>query len=425
MKRVSLFLVALLVVAATGSIAERRAAAKGPVPEVTHASAVLALVGGETGRPKLVWLNPLTLKRVGPTVAKLSGDVFSPVLSPTGGRVAVGGAGTGIRIANVSSAKLSPPIARRGAAWDIAPIAWPDDGRVIALEWHDQLPRLALVVVDPAARRVLKRTVLDGYVCLDAAGGDVVLVAGPPDGIGPARVLVIDRSGTVRSVVLARIGAGNVQEGSGEDPTYRTASPGVAVDPDGHRAFVVGEGTLLAEIDLDTLAVSYRDLAPTKIRHSRLEPAVEAKNLVGWSRHAVWLGGGLLATAGTDYDALRSTPVGADVIDVEGGAVRTLEPSASLTLSDQGIVLAGGGGQDGQAGTDAGIGVSAFAPDGTRLWHALGSEPVWWVQASGGYAYVAGPDPYPATVRVIDLATGAVRTLHSHMPVFVTRHVEG
>jgi hypothetical protein len=33
---------------------------------------------------------------------------------------------------------------------------------------------------------------------------------------------------------------------------------------------------------------------------------------------------------------------------------------------------------------------------------------------------VPGPDAYPATVRVVDLATGAVRTVRGEMPYFVT-----
>ena len=67
-----------------------------------------------------------------------------------------------------------------------------------------------------------------------------------------------------------------------------------------------------------------------------------------------------------------------------------------------------------------GMGVAAYTLDGDKLWHVLDGEPVGWLQAAGGYAYVARPGVYPQRVRVIDLADGSVRTLRGQLPLFVT-----
>jgi len=426
MKRAILLLLALLLAGAPASVGERGASAKGPLPEVAYASAVLALVDGEIEQPKLVWLNPRTLKRVGREAVRLSGDAHSPVLSPTGGRVAIGGV-DGIRIADVYRMKVLSRLARRGASWTVSPIAWPDARRLFAVEWNDRLQTEAdLVTVDPTARRVLRRTSLGRYAgSVAAVGGSYVVAVGRPSaGIGPARMLVIDQNGGLRSVVLDRISAGGEQEGPEDDPSFRTASPGLTVDPITRRAYVVGQAPLVAEVDLDSLGVTYRELsrpAPFFARlRNWLEPMARAKSLAGWSRQMVWLGDGLLAAAGEEYDEPRTTPAGLELIDVRTGTMRRLEPRASFAQVAGGVLLAGGARRDGATEAESGMGLSAYALDGEPVWHALGDEPVWWAQAAGGYAFVAGPDAYPPTVRVIDLRTGAVRTVRGQMPFFVT-----
>jgi hypothetical protein len=68
------------------------------------------------------------------------------------------------------------------------------------------------------------------------------------------------------------------------------------------------------------------------------------------------------------------------------------------------------------------MGVSAYSTAGGKLWHALDEEPVWWLDAAGGYVYVPGPGDDPSTVRVIDLADGTlVREVKREMPAFLVR----
>jgi hypothetical protein len=410
MKRIAL-LVAVLSAAVAGSAGPQVAAAKEPA--VAHSTAVLAVVGGQISQPKVVWLNPRTLEQLKRGVVRL-GDAESTVLSPNGRRMAVGGSAFGVRVVDVSRMKLLSKGTGRRLGWSIDPISWPTSGRLLALEWHQRLPGNRLVVIDPVARRVLRRTPVEPLSCWEVAGRDLVAISSSPESIGPARVLVIDPNGAMRSVALDRIPAGGRMEGSEEDPTYRLASPGLAVDPVGRRAYVPGQAPLLAEIDLDSLTVTYRELASSR------SLAARTKVVTGWTREAAWLGDGRIAVAGAEYDGLRSTPSGLVVIDVGSGTVRTVEPRSSVSLASRGIVLAAGGTYDGQTEVESGMGITAFAPDGEQFWHALGDQAVWWAQAAGGYAYVAGPDAYPPTVRVIDLANGAVWTARGQLPLFVT-----
>jgi hypothetical protein len=259
------------------------------------------------------------------------------------------------------------------------------------------------------------------------AGNGVVAVGGRTDTIGPAQLLVVDQDGVTKSVQLDRIRAGGRAEAgvSEEEPTYRVASPGLAVDAAIRRAYVVGERGLVAEIDLATLAVTYREVwRPASLLRrflDWLQPAAHAKLMNGWTRQAVSLGAGKLAVAGSDYDGLAGHPSsGLELFDLESGIRRPLNTGSSYAQAAGGVLLAGGGSYDGRTQVSSGVGLTAYTYDGQKLWHALGDEPVWWFQVTGGYAYVAGPDAYPATVRVIDLADGSVRTLRGQLPMFVT-----
>ena len=51
------------------------------------------------------------------------------------------------------------------------------------------------------------------------------------DGIGPASLIVVDRNGVTRKVVLERISAGEEQAGTQEEPVYGMAWPAIAADP--------------------------------------------------------------------------------------------------------------------------------------------------------------------------------------------------
>jgi hypothetical protein len=404
MKRIALLL-AGLVVAAAGSDGQPVALAKEPA--VVHATAALAVVGGEIQQPKLVWLNPQTLKQLKRGVVKLPG-AFSVVISPSGARAAAGSNGAGLQIVNVKRMKLVGRVAAR-PGWSVHPISWPTANRVLALEWNDRLGQ-RLLVADPVSRRAVKRIPFDGYSTWARAGTGVVAVGRRGEGIGPASLLVVDRNGGTRVVDLERIFAGGEQTGSEDEPDYRTASPGLAVDPTVGHVYVAGQAGLVADVDLDTLAFSYRDVR---------RPAAPAKIVTGWHRQAVALGDGRLAVAGSNYDRSRRDPAGLQLVDMQAGTMRELETRASYTLVASGRLLVAGDASEGD-GEWTGMGVAAYTLAGDKLWHVLDGQPIGWLQAAGGYAYVVGPESYPQTVRVIDLADGSVGTVRGQLPMFVT-----
>jgi hypothetical protein len=419
MKRVAALLTVLLAALVAGSVGEPVAFAK--EQPVFHATAALAVVGSEIEQPKLVWIDPQTLKRLKRGSVSLPG-ASSVIMSPSRTRVAAGSAGRGLQIVDVTPLKLLRRVATR-PGWSVHPITWPTATRLLALEWNDRSSRQAFVVVDPVSRRVVRRVAVDGYSSWQAAGRDVVLLGRPGDGIGPASLVVVDREGNARTVLLERIQAGGQQEGTDEEPTWRTASPGLAVDPAIGHAYVVGQEALVAAVDLATLAVTYHEPARPRSMLGRfldwLQPAAHGKIVNGWHRQAVSLGGGKLAVSGSDYDRTRRSPAGLELVDVRAATMRRLEGRASYTMVASGMLLVGGDASSGD-GDWTGMGLAAYTLEGDKLWHVLEGEPVSWLQSVGGYAYVVGEEAYPQTVRVVDLADGSVRTVRGQLPMFVS-----
>jgi hypothetical protein len=308
--------------------------------------------------------------------------------------------------------KLIPGAIAKRSGWTVSPYSWPSDRRLIALEWSDRLGQ-RLTIADPATRRVIARIAVDGYSIWERTASGVIGLGRVDDGIGPASLIVVDQSGVTRKVPLERITAGGEQIGTEEEPVHRMSWPAIAIDPEGRFAYVIGKASLLAQVDLESLTVTYRELtAPRSLAASR-------KMATGWYRQAVSLSNGQLAVAGVEYDGLRSQPAGLELVDVKAGTVRRLEARVSNVLKASGRLLVAGASSNGD-GTWKGMGLAGYTLEGDKLWHALDGAPVSWVQTAGGYAYVVGDEGYPSTVRVIDLADGSVRVLRGQMPFFVT-----
>jgi hypothetical protein len=187
--------------------------------------------------------------------------------------------------------------------------------------------------------------------------------------------------------------------------------PGLAIDRDGRRAFVVAPG-LVAEVDLRTLAVSYHSLRPARSLLGRvrrwLDPEAQAKDVSGPVRSAQWLGDGRLAVTGADEDGRRVRAAGLALVDTRGWSARTIDPSASDVRVADGLLLAGGGT----------LGLAAYAFDGSEAFHLFAGRQAWVSQVHAGRAYVGvgGED----AVRVVDLATGREIGRRSAPPWLVT-----
>jgi hypothetical protein len=89
-----------------------------------------------------------------------------------------------------------------------------------------------------------------------AVGGRVVFLLATPQTIGPVRLGVAGIDGTVRTVLLGRLSGGTELPPDVATGVVTVASPALAVEPTGRRAAVVGAAGLVAEVDLDSLAVT-------------------------------------------------------------------------------------------------------------------------------------------------------------------------
>ena len=417
--------VVLVVLGLAGSSMGSGSVAQAPA----KSSAELAIVPAYNGS-RLAWLDPATLRPVKRASVALPGGAWSPVRSPAGQYVALGGVGsTGVRIVDVRRMKLTAQAARRSSQRYLRPLAWPTPHRLLVLDYpqNAQGAPEALLAIDPVSKKVVGRTVRASvaYAWTEWAnmGRRLVLLSEPADRIGPARIVVFGPEAGIIRTGDAGIAAGLWPDGP---PQSQVAAPGLAVDPAGRNAYIVDlQG--VTRVDLETLDTSYAQISESRSLLSRIlgwiEPAAQAKFLAGFSRQATWLGEGQLAVSGAQYTGARSTPAGLQLVDADTGAARSLEPRASAHAVAQGLVLAFGAAQDEQTQSATGMGVAAFTLDGARLWSALTDEPVWLAESAGGYAYAPTPQTaFPSGVRVIDLATGEVlRTVRGEMPSFVDR----
>ena len=231
----------------------------------------------------------------------------------------------------------------------------------------------------------------------------VVFLLREADGIGPIRLVVAGVDGAIRSVLLSEIRGGNEQ--ATETQVGKTAWPGLAIDPSGRRAAVVAATAPIAEVDLDSLAVSYHARATRA-------PASAAKAFQGWQRSALWLPSGQLAVTGTDYDAsvtdgteqMTGTPAGLTLIDTSDWSSRVVDAGASFLARAGGALVAYGGATELERPTPTGIGLRGYGADGALRFHLFGSEQIDDVQVGGNLIYITGCKD--RCHRIVDTTTG-------------------
>jgi hypothetical protein len=221
----------------------------------------------------------------------------------------------------------------------------------------------------------------------------------------------------VQTVILDRIPAGQEWEPAGSSAA-RSATPGLALDAAGGRAFVVGAGAPVAEIDLSTLAVSYHDVSTPISLLSRvgawLEPTAEAKvPLAGPIRSARWLGNGFLAVWGHEIHVtgegrdvrVRDVAAGVKLIDTRNWTLRTIDPRASSVTIARDTLLTYGAQFDSGTQTMSGVGLTGYGVSGQSQFHLLGSASLYRVHALGA-RFAVQDSPRFYTIR--DARSGSV-----------------
>jgi hypothetical protein len=373
---------------------------------------VLARVGGRA-------LNP---KRRGRTLvlgSNISGWAFSPDRS----RLVVSvypGARAILKFVDPTSLKLIATLSL-GKGWAY-PAAWLAPDRLLLLQYRADT--FQLVVVDPIAGRVVRREGLPGSLSVSRPTQDgIALLLAPTTGIGPARLALLDSQGNMRTVELAQISAGSERppdDPGSDEPIFRRRVPALAIDSDRRRAIVLGAGEPVAEVSLDTLAVSYHSLAQPVSFWSRLggwlDPVAEAKAIDGPARYAQWLGNGLVAVTGSDAHSYKDSSgklqmsyraAGLRLLDTRDWSLRTLEAGADSFTRAGAELLATGSSWDSSSNERPGIGLVDYGPDGGQRFRLFKGEPVYMGLVYRGRAYV-GVGEGSDMMQVVELGTGRI-----------------
>ena len=324
--------------------------------------------------------------------------------SPDGSRVVLGsGRAPGLRFVRLRPLRLERSIPVDGF---VSVVAWVAPGRVLVVTAGRCCPApLQALVVDPGRGILGSRAIGRGGV-LDAerTARGLSLLVGAEGSMRPARLVVLDAEGPVRSRELLPIRAGSRQL-KPRLVEYRT--PGLAVDREAGRAYVVGGGPkVVAEVDLRSLAVEYHRLVSRE-----QQGRVDGGNSIGVLRRALWLDGRLFVTGYDDrVERGNATSEAAGLILVDPGdwSIRTLDPTVRAASRAGDLVV-------GWAGDDA---LVAFAAGGGERLRVARTPAGGGVQVRWPYAYRGLDDGYrPHRADVIDLRTG--RLTRARVPGWV------
>jgi hypothetical protein len=333
------------------------------------------------GSDLLFKVHPLTLRPLTRPIRTFRNG-YGLALSPDGTRLAyTDGSRARSRIHFVDLAGWrSMGIARLGRRGSLD-VGWVSENRVVAIAAHG-FGRRRLLFVDVRTRKVVARRVFTGMTVdgLSVPGG-YALVLGPSRGTGPLRILVAGADGSVRTIGVDRIEAGYaVGERRG-----RSLKPGIALDREGGRLFVVAaRGLLVAEVGLAPGAVSYHALGVSAAKG----------NVDQWWRDAAWLGDGRLAVSGEHSRPARGrripnpVPFGLRIIDTRDWSIRTLDPRPNLIHVAGETVLASGVRWFGGRRPPEATGLLAFDSTGRRAYVRFRGQDVIGIGSRGRLGYV-------------------------------------
>ena len=349
------------------------------------------------GGGQLAWRSATTLRPAGPAINVGGASIELMAVSPDAKLAALARSDGQLRIVELRPLRS---IWKLALGSPVAAAAWADRDRLVAVT-GGEVP--AIVVVDMLARRVTSRRELDGDIWSAVAGGRrVVALLAPARAIGPARLAVVDGDGSLRAVRLVGVSAG-FTPAPDDEGTGRQASPGLALDPTGSQAVVVGLDTVLS-VDLETLRQARKPIR---------RPARAAKRIEGWSRHAVWLGGGRIAVVGRtfsfDGDRQGSATIGLQVQRLGSTEVRVLDETAWGVIRSGETLLGVGG-----------TGLRGYRLDGSLRFELLRGADTGYVQVAGRFAYVGSGNSTRFTI--VDVRLGRiVGTARTAKPTVVLR----
>lgn len=241
-----------------------------------------------------------------------------------------------------------------------------------------------LVWVDPQARRVTRVLRYRGELAdFRLAAGRIAVIEWPSGRVGPVRLNVIDPDGRARSIRVDRIRGGWARRGN---DVVRMAEPGLAVDPEGERAWLADADGEICEVVLDSLAVRCN--------------AVRALAKVGnpWSRRQLKLvADGTLALSGWEKPSAgprAARSIGLWLVDTSTWRRRLVRRGIDSFRFAGGVLV----------GWRLN-GVDAYGADGSRRYAIEEPLGLGVVSTVGPYLYIPRMD---GRTVVADLATGRV-----------------
>ena len=332
--------------------------------------------------------DPETLARSGPTV-RLGGNASSWSWSPQRRYLAIASYPQRLTILDVSQMRVVARLQLVSGGGAVRAVTWARD-RVLAVV---ETPRgVVVTAVDPLAGSVVRRTRLSRPFAFQFGRlpDGLVFLLGSRNRIAPAQLARVDAEGETRVATVRQAAVGMVVRGSGR---VEQRVPGLAVDPVGRTAYLV-DGERVFSVDLRTLDVS--DPGPLRTL---------AKVTTGTVRSARWLGRGLLAVAGREWDAGASSRlVGLTIVDVRDRTVRVVDAAASsFTVAGRLLLVE-------RAPSRRALNVMAYGFDGVERYRLelAGST---WLKKQGRLGYACRDAFLRST---LDLETG--RTLRSSFP---------
>lgn len=399
-------------------------------PARTFPGSLLGFVYGPSST-RLAAIDAATLRsRPGRHSRKLPG-VLAWAASPDRSLLAVSECGGAGRCEGLVQVLAMPSMRALGRALPVGheavAFAWEGNARLLVLAGNCCPGSAQVVVVDVRSETVTGRMPVPGTVVRFArtATGFVLLV-GPRNQIGPAHLVAAGARG-LRVLRLDRIRAGFVPGSLRTAAISNDRFPALAVDRAGDRAFVVDPDGTVAAVALRPLRVSYRvpRTSTSLFAHFDrwLEPVALAKGDNGPWRQAQWLGNGLLAVGGSDWEArartrgnvvsetLTDRPAGLAILNTRTWHVHVLDRNADSFTVANGLLLATGTRWDvtSKENVTSGEGLRVYDSRGRLRFRDFTGRSVYVNDVSAGRAYVtvAAPAGYQHQ-HVVDLRTGRV-----------------
>jgi hypothetical protein len=354
---------------------------------------VLAVVGFDS-KARLGYVNPVTLKLVGKST-QVGYYRWPSARSTDGTKLALARdyLSDSVRIVDLRRMRTVKAFPLPSGA--ATSLNWVAPRKLLVAE-----SGLSVIAFDPVTgRKQWQRWLPSAFDEVARSSSGFVFLSAPDDyenPIGATTLTTVASSGELRSVLLDRILTG-VREPDESNPMGKQRRTGLAIDVAGNRAFVVGAGEPIAEVDLETLAVTYHGGTRTL-----------SKLLDGPSRDANWLPNGTIAVTGYDGHVSKDAkgnitesqaPAGLTIVDPRDWSVRLVDPSTDSVVVSGDLLLAYSWFQ--------GAGLGVYGLDGSARLHALAGS-IMSVQAGAGMAFVTMPNGTGWKLAVLDLATGRV-----------------